>query len=113
MMSLQSRIAELKAALVGVTASTYHFRRPAGGVKSGYIVLAETGESSDTWSDNCKDEQAVTVAVDYFTLTEFDPLVDDIQQALNSIRCGWRLDAVQYEDETNLIHYTWEVEMHG
>lgn len=113
MMSIMQRIEMLKAALVGVTDKTYHFRRPAGGAKSGYIVFAETGESSDVWTNNVKAEQAIDVAVDYFTLKEMDPIVDAIQQALNSIRCGWRLEAVQYEEETNLIHYTWEVEMHG
>lgn len=113
MMSLIERLAELKAALTGVSDNVYHFRRPSHGVKSGYIIFAETGESTDTWSDNHKVEQAVSVAVDYFTQTEFDTVVDSIQDALNSIRCGWRLEAVQYEDETNLIHYTWEVELHG
>jgi hypothetical protein len=37
--------------------------------------------------------------------------LDNIQAALNSLRIPWRLNSVQYEDETNLIHYewTWEV----
>ena len=35
-------------------------------------------------------------------------MVDTIQDALNGIEnCGWRLESVQYEDETNLIHFEW------
>lgn len=113
MMSLQNKIADLQTALTGVSENVYHFRRPANGVKSGYIVFAEMGEDSDTWGNNHKSEQAVTVSVDYFTQNEFDSVVDSIQEALNSIRCGWRLEDIQYEDDTNLIHYTWGVNMHG
>ena len=49
--------------------------------------------------------------MDYYTPQEYDPAVDNIQAALNSLRIPWRLNSVQYEDETNLIHYewTWEV----
>jgi hypothetical protein len=113
MMSIQSRLLELKEALTGITEPVYHFRRPANGVKSGYIVFAENGEDSDAWNDNHKTEQAISVSVDYYTKVEFDAIADFIQEALNSIRCGWRLEAVQYEDETNLIHYTWEVNLNG
>lgn len=109
MTSLTQKLEALKTALTGVTDHVYHFRRPANGVKSGYIVFEETGETSGAWAGNHKSEQAIGVAVDYFTLVEFDPIVDSIQSALNSIECGWRLDDVQYEDETNLIHYTWTV----
>ena len=47
------------------------------------------------------------VMVDYFTQTEYDPNIDKVQQALNSVCSNWILNSVQYEDDTKLIHYEW------
>ena len=47
-------------------------------------------------------------AIDCFTQKEYDPVLDEIQDALNEAEIGWRLSSVQYEDETNLIHSEWE-----
>ena len=55
-----------------------------------------------------KAEQNIHIYVDYFTLTEFDQAVDDIQYLLCE-SSEWRLTDVMHEDETNLIHYAWEV----
>ena len=75
-----------------------------------FCVWAEDGENGFN-AGNRKAEQAITGTVDYYTLREYDPAVDNIQTALNSLRIPWQLNSVQYEDETNLIHYewTWEV----
>ena len=35
-------------------------------------------------------------------------LVDAIQNAFNAAEIGFRLNSVEYEDETRLIHYEWE-----
>lgn len=45
--------------------------------------------------------------VDFYTQTEFDPIADTIQGILNGEDIGWSLDSVQYEEETNLIHFQW------
>ena len=46
--------------------------------------------------------------IDLYTRQEFDPAVDQIQEGLNTSEgVGWVLSSVQYEDETNLIHYEW------
>ena len=38
-------------------------------------------------------------------------MVDNIQDALNEVEnLGWNLDAVLYEDETGLIHFSWNWE---
>ena len=75
-----------------------------------FCVWAEDGENGFN-AGNRKAEQAITGTVDYYTLREYDPAVDDIQTALNALRIPWRLNSVQYEDATNLIHWewTWEV----
>lgn len=72
-----------------------------------YIVWAEDGEMTSFHADNHKGEQQLTGTVDLFTKTEFDPIADEIQKILNEEEVGWRLDSVQYEPETNLIHYSW------
>lgn len=88
-------------------ASFYHYKRPEN-VTSGYGVWAETGEAESFNSDNRKSEQQLTGYLDYYTLNEFDPVLDQIQDALSRLSCGaWSLNSVQYEDETNLIHYEW------
>lgn len=108
MRSITTILSEIKTELVKVTANCYHYRRPVNGAKSGYIVWQEDSEEGSLETDNIKTEQQLHGTVDYFTLTEFDTTIDSIQSALNGIMCGWRLLAVDYEDETNLIHYEWE-----
>lgn len=86
----------------------YHYWRPAK-VKSEYGVWAEDGEQDSFNGDNIKLEQQIHGTVDYFTLKEFNPVLDEIQEALQNVAPGaWSLLSVQYEDETNLIHYEWE-----
>lgn len=88
-------------------AKFYHYRRPAD-IKAEYGVWAETGEVNSNYSDNRKSEQQLTGYLDYFTLTEYNPVIDQIQEALDNLCCGgWSLNSVQYEDQTNLIHYEW------
>lgn len=70
------------------------------------IIWAEDGEGQSLHSDNLKEHQLVEGSVDFFTKTEFDPIVDAIQDALNPV-CAFTLNSVQYEEETGLIHYEW------
>lgn len=89
----------------------YHYRRPPA-IKSEYGVWAEDAEQSSFHADSMKVEQQIHGTVDYYTLIEFNPILDDIQQALENVTPGgWYLSSVQYEDETNLIHYEWEFEV--
>ena len=81
-----------------------HYRRTA---KPPFIVWAEDGEDLPMSAENHKSEQQLTGVIDFYTLTEFDPIADDIQEILNAEPVGWSLGSVQYEDETNLIHFQW------
>ena len=60
------------------------------------------------WANNRMSEQQLHGTVDLYTLEEYNPLIDEIQEALNEVMGGWSLNTVDYEDETNLIHYEWE-----
>ena len=97
----------VKTALLTVTDKVYHYRRPPD-LKEKYIVWAEDSEAESMDAENRKAEQQIHGTIDYFTRTEFDANVDRIQEALNAAGIGYRINSVQYEDETNLIHYEWE-----
>lgn len=79
-----------------------------------FLVWAEHGEDYSFSGDNKKEEQQIRGAIDYFTQTEFDSIVDDIQNILNTApNVGWSLDSVLYEEETYLIHYSWTWWLNG
>lgn len=75
--------------------------------KGQYIVWAEDNEYSSLGTDNYKGFQTIEGTVDYFTKSGEDEMPDTISNALNRARIGWRLNSVQYEDETGFIHYEW------
>lgn len=108
-MMLQIKLKAIGDALAELTANCYHYYRPK--MEPPFIVWAEDGEASGLHVDNHKGEQAVSGWIDYYTLTEYDPKLDEIQECLNGLPIAWRLDSVDYEDETNLIHYSWAFEV--
>lgn len=76
-----------------------------------FLVWAEDGDNT-AWADDRMMEQAITGTTDYFTRDEFDLAIDRIQDANQSLGIAWRLNSVQYEDDTELIHYEWSWEVH-
>ena len=106
-----SKIEKIQNALVSVEdLKVYHYWRPR--LKAPFCVWQEDGEGDSLHTDNHKSEQVISGTIDYFTLKEYDDTVDKIQYALNNLECcGWRLNSVQYEEETNLIHYEWTFEI--
>lgn len=112
---LTIKLKAIQAALVAVLPATFHYWRPIENNRAPFIVWAENGENSRLNVNNFKDLQAISGNIDFYTSKEFDPLVDDIQARLQGLQFkmpfGWTLDAVQYEDETGLIHYTWAFEV--
>lgn len=110
MRSLQRNLKTIRDALNDTSAKgrVYHYTRPAD-TTSAWIVWQEDGENQSFNTDNQKKEQQIHGTIDCYSLTEYDPLFDEIQEALNALEnVGWNLMSVQYEDETNLIHYEWE-----
>lgn len=106
-MTLQSKLERLRDALTGIEGLTvYHYWRFVDEPK--VCIWQEDSEGSSLQTDLRKGEQAIAGTVDYFTHTEYDPMVDAIQTALNGIESfHWNLDDVMYEEETNYIHYSW------
>lgn len=88
----------------------YHYWRPR--MEPPFCVWEETGEGESFHSSNKKQEQVIAGNIDYYTLIEFDPMVEEIQNRLNEIdSLGWSLDSVLYEDGTNLIHFSWSFQI--
>lgn len=105
-MSMQTKLKKIKdvlTAINGLEVGHYEY----SGDSETYCVWAEDMESSAVSGDNWKNEQAIQGTIDLYTKTEFDPLVDSIQSALNAARISFYLNSVEYEDETELIHYEW------
>ncbi len=112
MKSMQTRLNKFYTTFADISAlDIYHFEKPDS-QGSPYAVWAEEGEADSFQASNKKAEQSIVGSLDYYTQTEFDSMVDTIQETLNSIEgCGWSLSSVLYEDETKLIHYTWNWEL--
>lgn len=107
MQSVNEKLKKIRDALGNTSAPVYHYTRPSN-QKPCWIVWQEDGSSTDMWSNNQMSEQQLHGTIDLYTKAEFDPVVDEVQAALNSIMTGWSLQSVEYEDETSLIHYEWE-----
>lgn len=85
--------------------SIRHYWR--SGLKEPFLVWAESGDNDNQWSDNHMIYRNIGGTLDYFTKTEFDPAVDEIESMFYEVGCSWSLSDVLYEEDTNLIHYSW------
>jgi hypothetical protein len=103
------KLTDLMDLLLEVTPNVFHYE--ARGKSDKYIVWAEDGEASSLDADDHKDEQVIQGTIDYYTKTEYDPNFELIQEKLNSIDISWRLNSIQYEEDTGYIHYEWVWEM--
>lgn len=104
-MTLQNKLAQIGVAFAGLTGHVYHYWRPVKNVPC--LIWAETGEETSFNADNHKREQRIIGTMDCFTKREFDPLLDQVQAMFDALGLTWQLSTVQYEEETNLLHYTW------
>jgi hypothetical protein len=103
------QLADLGDLLSTVTENTFHYE--AFKKTDKYIVWAEDGEANAGYADNHKTNQVTQGTIDYFTKTEFDTNFELIQEKLNSADLAWKLNSIQYEEETGYIHYEWIWEM--
>jgi hypothetical protein len=113
MISMQNRLRKFYEALNEISEALYiyHYER-AEDYQLPYGVWAEQGEGDSFHAGNAKAEQTIEGVLDFYTQEEFDPLADAIQECLDGIEgCAWSWTNTQYEDETKLIHFTWEWEL--
>lgn len=69
------------------------------------------GDSLDV--DNAAPEEAVVVAVDYFTHSDGEDARRIIRNALNDAGLPNKLNSVQYEQDTRLLHLEWLVTLYA
>ena len=58
-------------------------------------------------------EQVMNGFLDFFTRDDSGMPQQVIQDAMTEAGVVWHLDAVQYENDTGYIHYTWEYHENG
>lgn len=100
---------KVRDALLTVSENVGHYE--ALGKEDQYIVWAEDGGGNKLSGDNMLLGQSIQGQIHYYTRMEDDPNVDAIGDALKKAKISFYLDAVQYEDETKYIHYTWVFEV--
>ncbi len=108
-MSMQETLKQIPAALLNVMPDVYHYTAP--GKEDRYLVWAEDMESDSLCGDNRKDVQVIQGTVDLYTKTEHDPAVDKVQKQFETAEIPYTLNSVQYEEETEFIHYEWVFEV--
>lgn len=102
----------IKNALLGLTSRVYHYAVEPN-ANPPYIVWQEDG-ANDLEAGNRHIERAYTGTIDLYTLEDGDPLMESVPQALDrSGEIAWYLNSVQYEEDTELIHYEWAWETYG
>ncbi len=108
---MQEKLLIIKNLLTGIEGlRVYHYWRPR--LQAPYCIWQEETEGESLHTDNKKTEQVISGSIDYFTKTDLDLMVDEIQNALNNAEMvAWSLESVDYEDETDLIHYVWSFEV--
>ena len=112
MMSMQETLKRFYKLFLDLPVDVTHFRRV--GQKPPFLIWSEQGEDSSFHTENRTDIQQLMGVIDYFTKREFDPVADMVQEILDGDnKIGWSLESVQYEDETNIIHYTWRWWLNG
>lgn len=95
---------KIVAAHTAVTDQVSHFQRMDS---TRYFVWQEDGRN-DLEADGVHAEGAVTGVSDLFTTVEFDPWAEGLQKAFDRYGISWNLRDVQFEEETGIIHYTWD-----
>ena len=102
---------EVIAVHVAVTDAVSHVTR----LKSNrYFVWQEDGENVLA-AENGHGERAVSGSTDLYTKIEFDPWVEEFEEAMERAEMAYRYTFVEWEEDTGFYHHAWDWEMavHG
>ena len=106
---MRSKLKTIKDTLMKVSNNVGHYEVKDKTDK--YIVWAEDAEGSSVEGDNRKINQSIQGTIDYYTKDDMDETVDKIQAELTAACISFYLNSVQYEEETEFIHYEWVFEV--
>lgn len=88
---------------LAVTDRVSHNRR----IKSSrYFVWQEEG-AKDFEGDGRHLERAMRGSTDLFTKQERDPWSEKLEHEFDRLGIAWKLNSVQYEEDTGFTHYEW------
>lgn len=77
-----------------------------------YGVWAEES-AEDLGANGHHAERGTIVTVDVYTREAAGAIRDSVEAALNGLPVSWRLDSIQYENETGLVHLYWRCGVYG
>lgn len=77
-----------------------------------YGVVSLEGQEDSVAGDNMIQEQSIRGSIDLFVEGIATTAPVAVQDAINGL-VAWRLNSIQYEDDTRLIHYEWIFEQEG
>lgn len=101
----------VKDALVSVLDDkVYHFQAPDD-IDDKYCVWMEESEGSNLSGNNSKAEYSTVGEIRYFTREEYDNNVEKIESALNNVNISYFLLGVEFDTETGMITYIWDIEV--
>jgi len=80
--------------------------------KGDYGVYAEDG-ANDLVAGNVHSERVVEGTIDYFTRDASMAAKATIEAALNGVPVAWRLNSIQFENDTGYIHLEWVFQVQG
>lgn len=96
----------------GIPAAHYGWskeRLPSGN----YVVYAEDS-ANDFMADEIHGERATEGTVDLFTRNYAQDAAAPVEAVLESLPgVAWRLNSVQFEEDTRYVHYEWVVQEIG
>lgn len=96
----------VKNALLTVTQRVYRYTAISSPTFP-YIVWAEDSQSDSLHGDGIMINQTIEGTIDLFSKTADSPMVGQIQKALNDAGICFRLNSIQYEQDTKIIHHEW------
>ena len=76
-----------------------------------YGTIALDGPGESVWADDRISEQAIQGTVDLYTHGPGRTQMKKVQAALDGEGVSWRINSIQYEEETGLMHYEWVFEL--
>lgn len=77
-----------------------------------YGVISLEGQEESVEGNNMIQTQAIRGSIDLFVQGISTTAAQTVQDAINGL-VAWRLNSIQYEDETRLVHYEWIFESVG
>lgn len=96
----------VKTALLTVTQRVYRYTAISTPIFP-YIIYADEMESGSLSGDGRKIGRTLEGSIDLYSKRPDDPFINAIEKALNDAGICFRLNSIQYEQDTKIIHHEW------